>query len=116
MVEGRFIMSKCEFRVTLTPREVMERVKNYGEGELVHEEFHQLVGGKEIGTLVFERYFFRVSSRVALVVITDNLSGTTEVRSVSTGSSQGLFMNFDWGASGDYAYSVREALEGYVIE
>ncbi|MGI6703757.1 MAG: hypothetical protein ACOX42_07005 [Clostridia bacterium] len=31
------------------------------------------------------------------------LKGYSEVRSIATGSSQGVFFNFDWGAADDYA-------------
>jgi len=41
----------------------------------------------------------RVESRVALVVIIDNIFGRTDVRSISTGSSQRAFLKFDWGAA-----------------
>ncbi|WP_240985704.1 DUF6054 family protein [Acididesulfobacillus acetoxydans] len=48
-----------------------------------------------IGTLVFEKYFMRVKNRVVLVVIIDNIYGQTDVRAISTGSSEGMIFNFD---------------------
>lgn len=33
----------------------------------------------------------------------------------STGSSEGLFLKFDWGASKDFAYSVKDIMEEYII-
>jgi len=50
------------------------------------------------------------------VVLADNLKGPTEVRSVSTGSSQSLLFNFDWGAADDFADSTRQILKDYLVQ
>lgn len=70
--------------------------------------------GIYIGTLIFEKYFMRVKNRVALVVIIDNIYGQTDVRSVSTGSSEGMIFNFDWGAADSFASSVHDILGDYI--
>lgn len=110
-------MSKLTFNVSITPREALELVERHQESkgtELIHEELHDLGDGKAIGTLVFQKYYFRASNKAALVVFADNLKGPTEVRSVSTGSSQSLLFNFDWGAADDFANSTREILKEYL--
>lgn len=109
-------MGKCDFKVSISPVEALSFVRDNEDAELVHEETHDLGDGRYIGTLIFEKYFMRVSSRVALAVIADNINGVTGIRAISTGSSQGLFLNFDWGASDDFAYSVKEILDKYIIE
>ncbi|MFZ5967414.1 MAG: DUF6054 family protein [Bacillota bacterium] len=109
-------MSKYNYRVSITPREVFHVVKENQNADLVHEEFFDLGEGKAIGTLIFEKYYFRASNRAALVVIIDNLQGFTEVRSIATGSSQGWLFNFDWGAADDFAGSVENGLRGYFID
>ncbi|MDF2880528.1 MAG: hypothetical protein K0R54_1085 [Clostridiaceae bacterium] len=107
-------MSKCSFIVNLTPAQVIAKVKEEENGSLVHEELHNIDGSKYYGILIFEKYFMRVSSRVALVVLVDNLAEETTVTSVATGSSQGMVFNFDWGAADDFAYSVKEMLDDYI--
>ncbi|HZX46365.1 MAG TPA: DUF6054 family protein [Clostridia bacterium] len=112
-------MSKIAFKVNITPAEALEQVKKYQTGagsELIHEELYDLGEGKAIGTLVFQKYYFRAGNRAALVVLADNLKGYSEVRTIATGSSQGVFINFDWGAADDYAASVRKALAAHIIE
>lgn len=109
-------MSTYSFKVNINPREALDLVKKSQSADLVHEEDHDLGKNIHIGTLVFEKYFMRVESRVALVVIIDNIYGSTDVRAISTGSSQGFFFKFDWGASENFANSVREILKDYIIE
>ncbi|WP_420029315.1 DUF6054 family protein [Paenibacillus alvei] len=81
-----------------------------------HEEYHPLGEGKEIGTQVYEKYYFRSKNRAALIIMIDNLRGVTNVRVVATGSSEGLIFNFDWGAADDFASSVESILEEYIID
>ncbi|NQS76794.1 MAG: hypothetical protein HQP61_10255 [Peptococcaceae bacterium] len=112
-------MSKLAFKVNITPAEALGKVKDHhlSEGnELIHEELYDLGEGKAIGTLVFQKYYFRAGNRAALVVIADNLKGYNEVRSIATGSSQGAIFNFDWGAADDYAASTKKALKAHVLE
>jgi hypothetical protein len=112
-------MSKLAFKVSITPMEALEQVKKHqvsAGSELIHEELYDLGDDRAIGTLVFQKYYFRAGNRAALVVIADNLKGYCEVRSIATGSSQGAIFNFDWGAADDYAASVREALKAHVME
>ena len=109
-------MSILSFKVNIDPVEALELVKKNQDAELVHEEIHDLGEGKYIGTLVFEKYYFRSGNRAALVVIADNLQGETGVRSVATGSSQGLIFNFDWGAADDFASSVMSILREHIVE
>ncbi|HLR20368.1 MAG TPA: DUF6054 family protein [Tissierellaceae bacterium] len=109
-------MSKYNFKVNINPKEAFELVKSYQNADLVHEEFINLENNRSIGTLIFEKYYIRAENRAALVVIIDNIKGDTDVRVISTGSSKGFIFNFDWGASEDFAYSVKKGLRPYIIE
>ena len=109
-------MSQCSFIVSLMPMEVMDKVKVEEDSDLVYEEFHDIGNGKYQGTLIFEKYFMRTSSRAALVVLVNNFNGKTVVTSVATGSSQGMIFSFDWGAADSFADSVRDILESYITE
>lgn len=103
-------MSKKDLTVDLLPNDVLTKIKNNLDADLIHEEFHQLDDKKYIGTLVFEKYFFRVKNRVALVVIADNLYGKTNIRVISTASSEGVFLKFDWGASDSFIDEIENIL------
>ncbi|WP_374020880.1 DUF6054 family protein [Paenibacillus thiaminolyticus] len=46
----------------------------------------------------------------------NNLYGRTHVRAISTGSSEGLFFNIDWGAASNFTSSVERILEKYIIK
>lgn len=108
-------MGKSNFKVSIPPEEAMNLVKDNENADLVHEEIQDVGDGKQIGTLVFEKYYFRTKNRAALVVILDNFQGNTDVRVIATGSSQGMIFNFDWGASDDFVASVESILQTYIV-
>lgn len=109
-------MSKDNFKVSLDALTTLETIKNGQDSELVHEEILDVENGKMVATLIFEKYFIRAKNRAALVVILDNLENYTDLRVISTGSSQGMIFNFDWGAADSFVNSVRRSLEGYIID
>lgn len=109
-------MSKYNFKVNMSPKDAYELIKLEQNANLIHEEFIDVDSSKAVGTLVFEKYYIRAENRAALVVIIDNIKGYTDIRSVSTGSSKGWLFNFDWGASDDFAYSVKKILRSYIIK
>ena len=109
-------MSKYVFNVTISPEEAFEMVKQRQDADLIDEELIQLAEDSYIGTLVFEKYYFRASNRAALIVVIDNIRGKTRVKSIATGSSQGLLFNFDWGAADNFAGSVEDILSEYIIK
>lgn len=109
-------MGKYNFRVSISPTETLRLIKEGQDADLVHEETFDLGEGRFLGTLIYEKYYLRVSNRAALIVITDNLKGYTDVRSISTGSSQGMFFNFDWGAADDFAGSVESILKDFIVK
>lgn len=109
-------MSVINFKVNIAPVEAFSLVRENQNADLVHEEFHDVGNGKSIGTLIFEKYYFRSKNRAALIVITDNIKGYTDVRAIATGSSEGLLLKIDWGAADDFAQSVKDILENYIID
>lgn len=116
-IKGEFkCMSKDNFKVSLDALTTLETIKNGQDSELVHEEIVDVENGKMVATLIFEKYFIRAKNRAALVVILDNLENYTDLRVISTGSSQGMIFNFDWGAADSFVNSVRRSLEGYIID
>jgi len=108
-------MSKINFKVNLNPVEAMEIIKQHQASTLVHEEILDIGSGKVVATLIFEKYYMRTSNRAALIITLDNLEELTDLRVVSTGTSQGVFLNFDWGAGDNYVESVRKSLKDYIV-
>lgn len=108
-------MSEYNFYVSLTPEETLNILKEHQNADLVYEEINQIDDDHSFGTLIFEKFFMRVSNRVALVVMVNNVAGQTKISVVATGSSQGMIFNFDWGAADDFANSTKVILENYII-
>ncbi len=108
-------MHKCSLVVSLSPLEVIEKLKEEEGAEFVYEEFHKIENGKNFGTLIFEKYFIRVMRSVSLVVLVNNISGKTVVNTVATGSPKGL-ISLDWGAGDNFAKSIKEIFTGYIVE
>lgn len=107
-------MSEMSFEVKIKPSNALSEVRANLNADLVHEELHQIDEDREIGVFVFEKYYFRSKNRAALTVIAENLQGTTQVRAIATGSSEGLFFNFDWGAADNFVGQIRDILGAYV--
>jgi hypothetical protein len=113
---GEVRMSKLNFKVNISPSDAFKLVRDNEKADLVHEELHDLGGNRCIGTLVFEKYYFRTKNRAALIVMIDNLLGETDVRCIATGSSEGMIFNFDWGAADNFANSVIDILQDHIIK
>ncbi|MBO0602089.1 hypothetical protein I2483_10475 [Sporosarcina sp. E16_3] len=87
-------MSVREFTVTISPAAAMNVIETF---------------------VVLEKYYMRSSNRASLTVTIDNLEGQTKVHAVASGSSEGMFMRFDWGAGNNFANSVESALGSYIV-
>ncbi|MEK3904423.1 DUF6054 family protein [Paenibacillus sp. FSL R7-0179] len=109
-----------QLNVELQPDEVMMRIKEgmTQRSELLYEELNEVRNGRMIGTLIYERFYFRSRNQAALVIIVDNLlQGTvSNVRLIPAGASQGLILKMDWGAGQSFASTVEEILEDYVVK
>lgn len=70
-------------------------------------------GDWQCRVIVYEKHFLRVSNRLTLTVVIDDLDGRTRVHCVSGGGGDAL--RFDWGASDRFAGVVEKALSGYII-
>ena len=106
------------FNVSLSPVEALSLVKTglSENAELVHEELNNMGTNLSIGTLIYERYFFRSGNQAGLVIIIDNLQGVTNVRLIAVGSSNSLIFKIDWGAGKSFASSVEKVLSSYIID
>ncbi|NIK75499.1 hypothetical protein FHS15_000599 [Paenibacillus castaneae] len=108
-------MSKDSFNISIAPIEALHLVRDQQNADLVHEEYNELGEGRFIGTQIYEKYYIRSKNRAALIVIIDNINGVTNVRAISTGSSEGIIFNFDWGAADNFVSSVEKILGEYII-
>jgi len=106
------------FNISLQPMEALSLIKDElsQSTELIHEEFNEISANLCIGTLIYERYFFRSGNQAGLVVIIDNLHGVTNVRLIALAASNSLVFKIDWGASKSFAASVEKILSRYIID
>ncbi|WP_026695216.1 DUF6054 family protein [Peribacillus kribbensis] len=104
-----------EFYTNQEPFKSARLIRSRHEQDVVHEEYHEPEDGRQMCVIVLERYYFRTSGRAALTLIIENLSGRTKVRCISAGSAEGIF-NVDWGAGKNFARSIEEVLEPYLVE
>lgn len=70
-------------------------------------------GDRQCRVMVYEKHFLRVSNRLTLTVVIDDLDGKTRVHCVSGGGGDAL--RFDWGASDRFTGVVEKALSTYII-
>ncbi len=115
-------MEVIEMRVTLTPSETAEVVRDKLAGGIVSAELldsynRRTADGKEVIVRLFERYYMRSSNRATLTLVADNLdgNGTTRVRLSAGGGGNSLFWRFDWGAGESFAQEAANALETYQL-
>jgi len=112
------VADKYSLNVIVNPDVAIALIKDgMGPGaELLHEELNDLGDGRMIGTLVYERYYFRSGNQAAMVVIADNLQGVCNIRLISAGSSNSMILKIDWGAGKSFASSVAKILSDYTVE
>lgn len=106
-------MAEKIFTVSISPVEAQLIVENDISAELVYSDKYDLGNGKVLAISIFEKYFFRSSNRAALTVIFENSYGDTQVKAISTGSSQGILFNIDYGAADSFVNSVEKILKGH---
>lgn len=113
-------MDQINLRVSLNPKEagkiiIEDIVEGSISGTLI-DEYRRAWNGKEIVVIVLEKFYYRTSNRASMTVTIDNFGGVTTVHAVASGSSQGAFFRFDWGAGGSFIESVKNALHVHLLE
>lgn len=110
-------METQTMKVSLYPSNIIGKLAEIeGLGDVVHVELIQINETKEVAIAIFEKFYLRAGNYAALTVIsnnTDDPSGATTVKAISTGSSSSYFPKIDLGASKDFVKHVVEALEQY---
>jgi len=106
-------MSSFTFNVSIFPSVAFDLIKKFQSvnADFVYEEFNEVDKDRSIGTLIFEKHYYRSRNKPSLIVIIDNLKTTTNVRVIATGGSI-----FDFGAANNFVKSVEKILEEYIIE
>ncbi|MEA4832809.1 hypothetical protein SDC9_107799 [bioreactor metagenome] len=94
---------------------IKEEINRSFSGELVNDYNIQCENHCSVHVMVFEKYYSRVSNRLTLTVILDDVSGKTRVHYTSAGGGTGVLFRFDWGAADSFAESVRSALSDCII-
>lgn len=108
-----------EFNVSLTPEEaadlIEEAIVEWSISGTLVDRYQRVIGEKEVLVLVLEKYYARTSNRCSVTVTLDNFEETTQVRAASSGSSEGVFFRFDWGAGADFVDRIEGALRDYQV-
>lgn len=118
MKEELIMQKHIEFKISVSPFEGANLILNApnSKDDLVYWE-HHLVGddGKQICTLIFERYYFRTKGRASLTVIIENFDGENKVRCITSGSAEGI-INVDFGASKNFVDWLKDVLKEYTLK
>ena len=105
---------------------------NIGVNEAANIAIDKIIRGSISGTLlddysvgspdggfcrvvIFEKYYARVSNRMTLTAVFDNMSGRTRVHFVGGGGGQNVLFSFDWGAASSFENSVYNALRRFIV-
>lgn len=104
-------MANKEFKVTLSPLEIQDIIKENIHEKLVFSERYDLENEKHIIITVYSKYYMRIRNDMGLVIICENTTGKTLVKITSTSSGEGL----DFGASKDFMKKVQEIISEYII-
>lgn len=73
-------------------------------------------GDRSCVILYYEKYYWRAGNRLTLMVVIDDFTGRTRVRSSGGGGGEGVFIRFDWGAGSHFAHSAIDALQGHLLD
>lgn len=79
--------------------------------ELVSEDVFSGPNGFYVSVLLYEQYFMRVGNQLALMLVLSGDSSHTKVKSCACAGSRDLFLNFDLGSAGDFAYEPLDILK-----
>lgn len=95
-------MQKNDIKVSLSPKEAVDKIKDFLERrygvECLDNYILQTEQGAEIVMRLFEKYYMCAGNRATLTVLANNIDGVTNVHLVAGGSSNSVFFRFDWGA------------------
>jgi hypothetical protein len=87
------------------PEEVFARLNGIF-GNVFSESYKS--GDHFFGVIVGEKYFFRVNSDIAIIIVVSGQGDSTDVAITSAGGKAGL-LRFDWGAHEDFIEIVKKA-------
>lgn len=79
-------------------RDALSHVELVSEDVFENEDY--------IAVMLYQQYFMRAKNRAALMVVVSGRQGemAAKVKTVATGSSEGLIFDFDWGAADAFAH------------
>ncbi|PKK99672.1 MAG: hypothetical protein CVV57_01060 [Tenericutes bacterium HGW-Tenericutes-2] len=80
---------------------------------MTNELVHSITRGTEdykVYLLIFEKWYYRTSSRASLTVMLTQNEDQITVDAISAGGGQGLVFRFSWGAEENFVGVVRDLL------
>lgn len=107
-----------DIKVSLPPVEaaniLQDYMRNAGASVEMADRYEPQHANGMLIVMMFEKYYMRNSSQIAMAVTIDGLSGVTCVHALGAGGSGGVF-GFDWGAGEDFEIEISDAFKGYEI-
>lgn len=106
--------------VSISPEEAAKLINetiinNSVTGELIDEYVTDTDNGTMVIVQVYEKLYYRVSNRLTLTIVIDNVSGKTHIHAIGGGGGQGLF-RFDRGSSESFEDCIYDAIYKYIIK
>ena len=86
-------------------------IESYG---MTNQLVHAINRGTEdnrVYLLIFEKWYYRTSSRASLTVMVTQNEDQIIVDAISAGGGQGLIFRFSWGAEENFVGVVRDLLK-----
>ncbi len=107
-------MAKITMRGHGTVSDVAEIIINGIDRSGISTELVELVdryySDVRVTMLVFEKYYWRTSSRASLSVLITGKGDAVTVDAVGAGGGNGVFLNFSWGAEDSFVDTVKHIL------
>ena len=106
--------------VSISPKETAKLINdtilnNSVTGELLDEYVSNTENGTTVIVQTYEKYYYRVSNRLTLTVVIDNISGRTHIHAIGSGGGQGIFYRLDRGSSESFEDCIYDAIYQYII-
>ena len=75
------------------------------------DSMYRRIGGVEVCTLVFEKYYMRAKNRVSLTAVICGSDNTVFVDLIGAGGGQGPLLSLSWGSEGSFVDEAIRCLQ-----
>ncbi len=90
---------------------IMQEVEHSGISCQLVDAVQRNVNGTTVCTMVFDKYYARVSNRVSVTLVITSRGDDIFADIISAGGGQGTFFRFSWGAEESFVEQVAHILQ-----